>query len=78
MMTIPAVSASVANVIPVATLRGSACDTAYTTGKHALIGVRRSAATPEQLATPICRLLGRESDNLCGALLAADGGWSVV
>lgn len=118
-------AASVVNVASVAALRGSACGTAYTTSKHALIGMTRSAAffygpkgvrfnavapggvatgiggevrsewgaarvmavaaatappmaTSEQLAAPICWLLSRDSDNVCGAVLAADGGWSAI
>lgn len=118
-------AASVVNVASVAALRGSACGTAYTTSKHALVGMTRSAAffygprgvrfnlvapggvdtnidvttlsewgaarvqevasaiappsaTTAQLAAPICWLLSRDSDNVCGTVLAADGGWSAI
>lgn len=124
-LLLQAPAASVVNVDSEAALRGSACGTAYTTSKHALLGLTRSAAffygpkgvrfnavapgavatniggpvrsewaqarsmdiiravappqaAPEQLAAPICWLLSRDSDNVCGTVLAADGGWSAV
>lgn len=37
-------AASVVNVVSIAAVRGSSCGTAYTTSKHALLGMTRSAA----------------------------------
>lgn len=115
---------SIVNVASEAALRGSAAGVAYTTSKHAVVGLTRSTAvmyapsgircnavcpgavatniqgssssefgmgvigkyfaaipsvaTAEQLAATICWLLSDDADNVNGAVLPSDGGWSAI
>lgn len=57
-------------------LRASAAGAAYTTSKHAVIGLAKSSAFLYHKKG--IRVNAEDSSNITGVVLASDGGWSAI